>query len=94
MKGWNHSPTSTHLGTTDVSENGGVGYEPLTPLPEYRMEINRRMKHKIKEQGHKNFGISHDSKQLLTQPEFFKEFTTKLKIIKELQDEDIRKNRF
>ena len=64
----------------------------LQPLPEYRHEVNRRMKQRLNKLGHRNFGISSDSKQLLTQSEFFKEFIIKMKILKEIQDEDKKKN--
>lgn len=60
----------------------------LAPLPEYRHDVTKRMKTKLQKMGHRNFGISSDNKQLLVQNEFYKEFIIKMKIMKEIQDED------
>ena len=61
----------------------------LHPLPEYRNEITRKMRQRLA--GYKDFGISSDKKQLLTQPEFYKEFMVKMKCMKEIQDEGRKK---
>ena len=58
--------------------------QDLCPLPEYRHDVTKRMKLKLQKLGHRNFGISSDNKQLLTQNEFYKEFMIKMKIIKEI----------
>lgn len=42
--------------------------------------------------GHRNFGVSSDSKQLLTQSDFYKEFIIKMRLLKDIQEEDKKKN--
>ena len=74
-----------NLTTDDTDHN------ELCPLPEYRHDVTKRMKQKLQKLGHRNFGISNDNKQLLTQNEFYKEFMIKMKIIKEIYDEDRKK---
>ena len=61
------------------------------PYPEYRLALNKRLRQKLKAGGHPEFSTSSDKKQLIIDPEFYKEFMIKMKCLREIQEEDDRK---
>ena len=66
--------------------------DPMGSYPEYRNNLNRRLKNKLKQVGHQDSG-NPANKQLLTDSEFYKEFIVKMRCLKDIQDEeDGRKN--
>ena len=56
------------------------------PYPEYRLQINKRLKAKLRSSGFVE--QRGKQKQLITDAEFYREFSAKMKCLKEIQDED------
>ena len=63
------------------------------PYIEYRLDVLRRLKQKLRQNGHSDVSTSHDKKQLITDHMFYQEFSIKMRLLKEIQDEEDRRQK-